>query len=852
MSKRLVKLQMLRKFSPAIVWIVLAAVFATGCKREASAGAGNSSQGPANPSAYFQTPYQEESQFIVEAIVSDLAEQMYYVASHQLPDPKVFQVTATEKPGSPLDAPVYELQIRLDTKQNTLNSEINVNGPIWSPTVYKDVAKALAQQEGLTVSNQAASSDTSLLSKLTDGSPITIEQQNEDLSGALESDFKNPALHEEAAELLGAFLMRDHSGYFYEILSPLCRLTAHLAMAQFLNGANSFGLNGQMAEATLMTLINDQTSALKLLKTIGTNDAAVAPMVRALWTRNTGDYRLLGQMNNLTPVESTEWFCALADYVSDSLAWPKLNDGQQQTIDFVRIANQESFSVEMGHQLLSVSLPLELREIENIYQMTHHERLTRDNLISSLNEMPERCFTAGPDGAVHVRVIGWGQWADFFQRHLCHAVQSNFDFMQYRWGVPDDAKEFAAKCDERFGQLRLYPFVERFDCTDVNSYHKSVDAGFKVTVTTPQLTPAYCWNEICWNVDFAGPYQPNPNPHVNEWHHHNPPPGTVYDLNSRLYHPSLTGRPDVVAKFEKLHDLAPYDCRIINFILKHKYDDKPTYDQARELYQDLLPYSLTAMKTVAGTISDQPAQYEKLMLQAAQLDPTCYYNLATFAIKQQDDDRAAEYYEKGCDADPDSVRVANLALWRVKYYLKKGDTMKAKEIADYAGEVYSYDGLEAQGVFYETTSNYDQAFKCYYNIEDRYNDDGPLMGFCLRYKALTGDTRYDSELKKSLDKLFPKGIEKVSLADFHGPPADGVLIQGQNSLLLSAGLRAGDVIVALGGTRAHTFAQYSYLRDGQSDPILDLIVWQGDAYHEIRAVPPNHRFGVDFGNYQPR
>ncbi|HXB59137.1 MAG TPA: hypothetical protein VNU95_06215 [Candidatus Acidoferrales bacterium] len=855
---------MLKNLSPKILWIVLIVVLAMGCNRQPPAGPGNSSSdsslssssssssGPSSPPAYFQTPFQDESQFIVEAIVSDLAEQMYYAASHQLPDPKVFQVTATEKVGSPLDAPVYELQIRLDARQSALNSEVNVNGPIWSSAVYKGVAAALAQQEGVTVSNQSPSSDTSFPSKLTDGSPITIEQQNEDLSDALESDFKNPSLHEEAAELLGAFLLRDHSGYFYEIRSPLCCLTAHLAMAQFLNGTNTYGINGQMAEATLLTLINDETPALEQLKAIGTNDTAIAPMVRALWTRNTGDYRLLGQMNNLTPIEGAEWFCAMAGYISDSLAWPKLNDIQQRTIDYVRIANQENFSVEMGHQLLAVSLGLESREIENIYQMTHHKRLTKETLISALNEMPERCFTTGSDGAVHVDVIGWGQWADFLQRHLCQAVRSDFNFLQYKWGVPDDAKEFAAKCDEQFGKLRFYPFVERFDCTEVHAYYKSVDDGFKVTVATPQLTPAYCWNEICRPVNFTTPYQPNSNPHLSEWHYHNPPPGTAYDLNARLNHLSLTARPDVEAKFEKLYELAPYDGRIIGFILKQKYDGQPTYDQAASLFQNILPYSLYAMRVLAYTVRDQPVQYQKLMLQAAQLDPTCYYALADLAIKQHDDDRAAEYYDKGCDADPDSVRAASLALWRVKYYLKKGNTEKAKGIADDAGEVYSYDGLEAQGTFYETTSNYDQAFECYSNIEDRYNDNGPLMAFCLRYKASTGDTRFDSQLQNSLGQLFPHGLEKVSLADFNGPPADGVLIQGQNNLLLSAGLRAGDVIVALGGTRTHTFAQYSYLRDSQAGPILDLIVWQGGAYHEVRAAPPNHLFGVDFGDYQPR
>lgn len=845
---------MIKNFILGAGCILLATGFITGCKQRSSQASPPAP--PQTSSAYFQTPFQEESQFIVEAVVSDISEQMFYAAYHKLPDAKYFQVTATEKAGSPQDAPVYELEIQLDPKLSALKTEVNVNDPIWSPAVYRDVTAALAKQVGLTAgtggSMQNDARDTSLISKLTDSSPETIEEQNLDLSSALENDFKNPGLHEQAAALLGAFLLRDHSGDFFEIRSPLSRMTAHLAMAQFLSGADSCGINGQMAEAMLFTLINDESLALERLNAIGTNDATVAPMVRALWTRNTGDYRLLGRMNNLSPIESVEWFCAMADYVSAPIAWPKLNDAQQQTIDFVRIASQEDYSVEMGHQLLEVSLKLELQEIESIYKLANQTSLPRDGFVKALNQMPERCFTTGPDGAVHVRVIGWGQWADFLQRHLCHAIQSDFDFLQYKWGVPDDAKEFASQCDQDFSGLRLYPFVERFICTDVDSYHKSVDDGFKVTVATPQLTPAECWNWICYHVDFAPPYNPNPNPHINEWHNHNPPPGTVYDLNPRLNHPSLINRTDAVAKFEKLHEWAPYDCRVINFILKHKFNNQPTYNQAMELYSNLLPYSLTAMRTVANTLCNQPEQYKKLMLQAAQLDPSCYYALADYELNRHEEDKAAQYYDKGCDLDPDSVRVANCAPWRVRYYLKKGGTAKACEIAYSAGEVYSYDGLAAEGIFFEMTSNYDAAFSWYEKIEDRYNDSAPLVGFCLRYKAQTGDNRFDSQVQKRLGTLFPKGIEKVSLSDFHAPPVDGVLIRQQNDTLTSYGLKAGDVIVALAGTRTHTFDQYIYMRNALITPELDLIVWQGSAYHEVKASPLNHRFGVDFGDYQPQ
>jgi tetratricopeptide (TPR) repeat protein len=822
-----------------------AIIFTPGCKPKAPTRAA------ASPNGYFQTPFQSESQFIVEAIVSDLAEQIYYAATHRLPEKTYFSVTATEKPGSPIYAPVYELQINLDEKHAGLKFDLNVNGPIWSPGVYRDLAAAVAKATGLAPGDTNNTGGTALLSKLLDETPETIEWENQALSRALEKDFTDPELHEQAALLLGAFLFREHSGNFFEIRSPLSRMTAHLAMARGLRGTNSYGVNGRLAEAVLLSLVNDEAPALEQLKSLDTNNASVAAMARALRARNTGDFRPLTAVTGRSRMESMAWFAAMADYVGAASAWPKLDDNQKQTIDFVRIANEESYSVDMGHELLAASIPLELQEIQNVYALSHKDKLAQKELATALNELSGRCFSTGPGREIHVQVIDWGQWAMFFQRHLCHAVQQNFHFMNGMWGVPDDAKEFAAHCEQEFNGLRLYPFVRRYNCTDIDAYHKSEDDGFAVTVATPQLVPAQCWNYLCYRVSFAPSYIPAPNPHINEWHNHNPPPGTVYDLHPRLNHPSLTGRLGVLARFERLHELAPYDVRITDYLIEKKYNNRPTYDQAMELYRDLLPYSVHALLAVAKTVYDQPDQYEKLLIQAAELNPVCYYNLGDYAAHLDQEDKAANYYDQGCDTDPDSVRVSNYALWRVRYYLKKGRTDRARKIADEAGEVYSYVGLEAKAVFFETTTNYGGAFEWFAKIEERYNDSSPFIAFCLRYKALTGDTRFDQELQKRVKTLFRGEMEKVSLSDFHSAPSDGVLIRQENDLLLAAGLKQSDVIVAIKGVRVHNFLQYNYIRDSQEDPELDLIVWQGKAYHEIKSSPPNRRFGVDFGDYRP-
>jgi tetratricopeptide (TPR) repeat protein len=833
---------MSKKLGSGLLCILTAILLTTGCKPKS----------PPPASGYFQTPFQSESQFIVEAIGSDLAEQIYYAANHRLPEKKYFSVSATETAGSTTDVPVYEVRINLDRKHAGLKLNVKVMGPIWSPDVYRDLTAALARTVGLKEGSAENAGDTALLSKLLDGTPETIERENQSLSESLEKDFTNPELHEQAALLLGAFLLRDHSGNFFEIRSPLSRLTAHLAMARWLNRADSYGVNGRLAEATLLTLVNDQVPALEQLRSVDTNNTAVAGMARALRARNTGDYRPLAGMTARSRVESAAWFAASADYVSTPSAWVQLDEEQRQTIDFVRIANEAGHSVEIGHELLQFSIPLELQEIQSVYGLSHHKKLSAGGLVKALNELPEHCFSDTPDRTIHVRVIGWGQWAMFFQRHLCHAIQQNFYFMQYQWGVPDDAREFAVKCEQTFGGLRLYPFVRRFNCTEVEAYHRSVDDGFKVTVVTPHLVPAECWNYLCYKPSFAPLYCPNPNPHINEWHSHNPPPGTVYDLYPRLNHPSLVDRPDAVARFEQLHEWAPCDCRIANYILNKKYASRPTYDQAMSLYHTLLPYSVFALQTVANTVYDQPEQYEKFMFQAAELAPAYYYDLGNYALDHNQEDKAAEYTDKACDNDPDSIRVSYHAQWRIGYYLRKGQTDKAREIADFAGEVYSAVGLTAKAAFFEQTSNYDGAFEWYAKIEERYKEPGPLLAFCARYKAQTGDSRFDSELQQRLKTLFPGGVEQVSLNNFQAAPTDGAVFQGQNDVMRSFGLKHGDVIVAVGGIRTHTFAQYSYARDLLPTPELNLIVWQDGNYHEIKASPSNRRFGVNMVDYKPK
>ena len=538
---------------------------------------------------------------------------------------------------------------------------------------------------------------------------------------------------------------------------------------------------------------------------------------------------------------------AISRCIGGDAGWEKVPSGlSEKASDFSRIAQAEDYSVGLGHQLQETSLPLEFAEIEKIHSQVLGGAMSEKELITFLNQAPERCFTKG---SPPVRIIGPGQWAFFLQRHLCHSLQHNFDFLQRKWGVPDAAKEFVTESDKKFAGLRLYPFVRRFNCTTAVEYHQAVDAGMPVTVASPHLVSPDLWNYLFNPPKFTARYSPSSNPHVNEWHKHNPPPGTAYHPKPRMYHPSLVNRPDTAAVLGQLHELAPYDSDIADWLLKVKHHEQESYAKAEEVYQPVLEYSARQNLRLAKYATNDPPRYEQVMIRYAKLKPSGYFILGRYFANRQEENKAAAYYEKAVELDTDAVAIANNCDWLVKYYQRKGERAKAEKLADLAAEVYSHDGLRTKAQLMETEEKYDEALKYYRRIEERYHQSGPLVGFCVRYKGKTGETRFEGEVQKRLKTLFPRGIEKVDLKDFDQPPKQGVLITEENELLQKAGLKKGQVIVAPDSIRIYDMTQYTYVRDLTNVPEIRLLVWDGTEYSEKKASPPKRRFGVIFSNF---
>jgi tetratricopeptide (TPR) repeat protein len=239
------------------------------------------------------------------------------------------------------------------------------------------------------------------------------------------------------------------------------------------------------------------------------------------------------------------------------------------------------------------------------------------------------------------------------------------------------------------------------------------------------------------------------------------------------------------------------------------------------------------------------------MIKAARHDPVYYYILADYLVGLNRQADAIPYIEKAMAQCQDRVWMASEASLMIKYYLKNGQTARAARVADEAGNVYSADGLEAKAQFLEAMGKYAEALDYYKKLEERYQRFDQLVSFCKRYKTTTGRTDYDEIAARRTRSVFPEGMEQVSLKNFGNAPKDGMFVDGENAATARAGLHRGDVIVALNGIRVHSKDQYVFVRGLGDEPQLNLIVWQGKQYREIKATPPKRTFGVNLPTYAP-
>jgi hypothetical protein len=801
--------------------------------------------------------YRNEEEWLVDAIVRDIAEMVRYAGRGRLTRQESTTpfVSGGARPGQ------YQLTWTLETGEAPIAHIVTLEPHLWSGSAYAPFAVAGLERLGLAPATPTWPDET-LLARLTDLRAPVIEKENQRVSEMLARAILDPEPHEQAALTLGALALREAAGSFSDIRHTLCRMTAHLALARALRGGAPYRLHGALAETVLLTLVGRSQEALKSVSSLkGNSNEGLGAWLNALTLRNTADWRTLARPEAASLLERLEYLRALYRSQDSQAALDFFERQKPEPVaDWGRIVLARRFTVEEGNRFVASAIEREIDEVHQVRAASSARHLVAAELVEALNVDPGRCLVPNAQGLLAPQVIGWGLWARFLQRHILEQIDASYEHLGVMLGLPEQLQHFRHEMETVYGTLKLYAFVEaRLALWERNQaanrgepLSSDLDQACEPIVALmshqPEVVTATEWSvftDACSLARQAGRL-----PGYADWFSTGFPRGTTYDAWSRLTAPALSlrfKREDL----EQARELAPFD-----FIILQDYAHRtsPGADVAKHWATVLHPlsdYHVAALSRLAELSKEEsPVEYRRLTEKLCELSPIRCIALGDYLASMDLDDEAAAAYQRAADGARDRVTVSKNTGWLVDYYYRRGRKSEAFSIAAMASQVYSAGGLYTMGRLQERAKNYGAARSYYDRIQERYGDEGPLTEFFVRYSVRVGDGRFAEESRIALDKLFPRGLERVTFSDFREPPEEGVRILTSTGKLKRLGLRPGDVIVALDGYRIRNVKQYRLVRSLTEDPKMGLVVWHDDRYLEVQAARPYRSLGSELGPYR--
>lgn len=768
-----------------------------------------------------------EEGWLVDETARDIAELLALARNPAAP--VEFSTKHQSKPG-----PAYDLKAKVDGAEATLDFEAKEY--IWSPADYTAWAQKLISSWKLSPGTSSAAPEE-FLTTLANPTPQTLIKESKRLSAALSKAPLDASLHEQAALVTAAFALHEAAGDFSDTRRELCRTAAHIAIARALQPQAS-GVIRPIADAALQTLAGREKTAMEALAAIPTDASGARSWVRALRLYNSGDWR--AETDPAVLLEAQQAFRARARSVNSHFAilWlAKLKPAPVH--DWRRLVLENGFGVEDGHGFAKEAIVQEIDALKTDWKEFSGGGLDSKQVVKALTEPAARATGKDTDGAPAISVLGWDFWSAQHQRHFCQAVRSCNQFLRDKWGVPE-FRDVQKVVKVNFPTLQLFPLLERELSEDPNDC-KAISERINLLIKQhPELVTAAPWEDCLQpcgkNMPRLGVGNPEP------WFTPLLPFGTTYHFEQRSSGFALPNGKD--PWWANLVEMAPSNYRICFGKVWKTYGDHPPSDVAEAAYRNLAAYNLEAMQTIAKVQESQPAAYAATMQQICALDPDEYFTLGEWYVAHRQPEQAAEAYQKGVNLGEDRINASNNCAWLVTYLEDHGKSDQALAIAEMAADVYSFGGLEVMATLMERRGKLKEAENHFEKIAERYEDNAPLTAFYVRQRA--ADPEYEKRVAAGQRTIFPDGMKKAALADFHEPPQVGTILGGNNRYVAAAKLKAGDVVVALDGYRTDTSEQYQYVRglSGRDEP-LKLIVWDGIRYREATANPPKRRFNIE-------
>ncbi|HIA54766.1 MAG TPA: hypothetical protein EYN91_22225 [Candidatus Melainabacteria bacterium] len=701
----------------------------------------------------------------------------------------------------------------------------------WSPKNYEPLAKQLIEKFKLAATAPSVMPDD-FMKNMGQADFDSLFKENIRISEALSKDPLDPSLHEQAAMLQAVFNMLEICGLFSDTRAPLSRMSAHLSLAKALNN-DKLGSVGQIANIALESMSCRDGVAMPMVEEALKQQFSPEEksILRALKIRGTGNWRIYVEAE-ATPLEDNQYGLRFTQTRGIEETMNKLvRKHGSLPIQWFRILDSGPKSVQTGHVIQAGIVSAELRDFlksYNKYKGTNRDDV--QNLIPELNLSSTRCFIAD-SGAQPLTVLSWDDVAAFHSRHIANALSSEYLFNARMYGVEQLAKQTADRAKSLFGKMNIFPLVNaRFNLEEAERDKMLTDFQ-NLLVAHPELVTSYNWTTIAGNVARTAPQSSVLQPEL--WFDPPMPMGTVF-----YYCPRLKNNKTDVATLTELKRLSPYMPMICLAWVEKKYGEHPTSDQYREAFGPLVEFDIHAMKYVVGGEVKNPDKYIALSEKLCAEDPTEYSILAAYCVMNKRPEQAAKYFEKMVAEDEDAVSVANNSDWLIRYRYDHGQKDKARELAQFAAEVYSHRGLHAQARLFEREGNLKAAEENYRKISARYNDDWVLAAFMLRNASK--NATYATEGEKLASKVFPTGMKKVKLADFKQKPTQGLKITDDKQAMQDPSLKNNAVVVAVNGYAVENKKQAQLAADISTSPIVTYIVWDGSAFKEAKEETVNN------------
>lgn len=781
--------------------------------------------------------FQNEQEWIVDSTGHDVAEMLGY-AKYWKSDSK-FAVKDLDFKTTTVDLGSNAYSFTYSFKgEPTTDYKFSLQDYAWSPKNYEPLAKQLIEKFKLTATAPSAVPDD-FMKNVAQASFESLFKENVRVSEALSQNPLDPSLHEQAAMLQAAFSMLENCGLFSDTRAPLSRMSAHLAIAKALN-EDRLSSVGQIANIALESMSCRDGIAVPMIEAAEKQQFTPVEksILRALKIRGTANWRYYIEAES-TPLEENQYGMRFSQTRPIEETMNKLMKKHGSLpIQWMRILNSGRKSVQTGHVIQAGIVSAELRDFVKSYNA--FKGTTRDdvqNLVPELNQESTRCFI-GDSGAQPLTVLSWADVAAFHSRHIAEALCCEYMFNARMYGVEQLAKQTAERAKSLFSSLNIFPLVAvRFNMEGAER-DKALANFNSMVVNHPELATSYNWTTVTTTAERLAPQSSILPPEL--WFNPPMPMGTVF-----YYCPGLKNNKPDLAQLTELKKLSPYMPMIAMDWLEKKYGKEPTSDQIREAFGPMAEFDTHVMEMIANGEVKNPDKYIELAEKVAEEDPGHYVELGAYCVVHDRPEQAAKFFEKMVSKDQDDVRISNSSDWLIRYREEHGAKEKAKELADFSAEVYSARGLQAQARYFERHGDLKAAEQNYRQIAERYNSDELLCAFLLRYKDK--NPVYATEGAQLAKKHFPNGMKQLMLADCKTKPAFGMKVTNAGFFVDDPVMKKDSVIVAINGYAVENKAQADVARNMAQEPVASMIVWDGDAYKEVkRKTVNNNMLGITY------